>query len=296
MIRKTKLFIRYLMRFVLGRVFYETIMMYHAHGYWPNLHHPRTLNEKIANLKLFTTPPLAHILADKYLVREYVKDKELAHILNRLYYVGNDPQAIPFDTLPQRYVIRFSHNSGGVIFVNEKNSADRKEIIKKCASELKKKFGYLTNEDWYLKIVPRLIVEEMIEDGDNAVPPDYKFYIINGKIAFISATHGRFENMHIRYYTPEWDPLDFSWGHPIGEPTPPPANIEEMKYVALKLADQNNLVRVDLYSLNGNQIRFGEITFADGAGWDKIIPTAADFIWGYFGEKQNIGQHINAFK
>ncbi len=267
-------------RFLLGRVLYERVMLRRRHGYWPHLRHPRSMNERIAHVKLFATPPDAPLLADKYRVREYVKAKGLESILNKVYFVGDDPDSIPFDELPQKYVIRFSHNTGSVIFIQDNAQTDREEIRRKCADQLATRFGYFTNEDWYLKIPPKIIIEEMLVDENYGIPPDYKFYIVDGKVGLISLTHNRFKEMNIRFYSPDWEPMNFEWGYPPGFIAPPPKKLEEMKAIALKLAEGQGFVRIDLYFLNDKEIRFSEITFADAAAWDSFTPPSADFELG----------------
>lgn len=268
------------LRLLLGSVLYERLIMRRRHGYWPHLRHPRSVNERLAHIKLFAGPPMAPQLADKYRAREYVKAKGLENILNKIYFVGDDPDRIPFDTLPQKYVIRFTHNSGGVILVQDNAQIDRAEIRKKCAAQLAFRFGYFTDENWYLKIPPRLVVEEMLTDKEFGIPPDYKFYVIKGKIGFINVTTSHLENRQLRFYTPDWKPYNFEWGYPLGPDAAPPRNLEEMKTIALKLAEGFEFIRIDLYSVDGKDTRFGEITFSDGAAWDPFTPRSMDFELG----------------
>ena len=75
--------------------------------------------------KIYDRNPLMPIVADKYMVRWYLKDilgkEEAGRILVPLLYVIDKPETIPFDKLPQEYIIKPNHASGRHIII-EKSS------------------------------------------------------------------------------------------------------------------------------------------------------------------------------
>ena len=75
-------------------------------GYELNLENPKTFNEKINWLKFNENTPLKTRCADKYAVREYIKEKGYEDILVKLYGVWDRPEDINWDDLPQRFVLK----------------------------------------------------------------------------------------------------------------------------------------------------------------------------------------------
>ena len=173
----------------------------------PNLIRPKTFNEKVLYRKLFDRRPLLSMFADKYTVREYVAEKVGAHILPELYHTTTEPETIPFDTLPDRFVLKPTHGSGWVELVPDKAKIDQEALIKICKNWLSQNY-YKSNREWvYKDIQPRIMVQEFIEDGHGLTPNDYKLFVYNGVTAFIQVDTSRF-NGHIRdFYNVKWKKL-----------------------------------------------------------------------------------------
>lgn len=71
---------------------------------------PETFNQKIQFRKLYDNNPLYSICADKYRVREYVKEKIGEEYLIPLYLVTDKLTEEQWDKLPNSFVAKANHN------------------------------------------------------------------------------------------------------------------------------------------------------------------------------------------
>lgn len=236
--------------------------------------------------KIYTT------MADKYAVREYVKLKGTTVKLAKLLYVTDKPETIPFDQLPNEYVIKANHGSGWIMIISNgydfvsKKKYTQNEIVQKCRKWLKKKYGkfIIFNERHYWQIHPKIIIEEFIQPNneDAVVPIDYKIYVFHGIARFIEVHARRYLNYYQNNYTRDWEKLDLAIGEPISpEYDEKPANFDELIAIAEKLGEDIDFVRVDLFSVN-NDIYFGELTLTPGSGTAKFVPEEYDTIFGQY--------------
>lgn len=245
-----------------------------------NLNNPETFNEKLQWLKLYNRKPEYTKMVDKYLVRDYVKEKIGEEYLIPLLGVWDDPEKIDFDELPTQFVLKCNHNSGlGMCICKDKNSLD----INKVKEELKKGINqnyYLTSREWPYKDVPRrIIAEKYMVDESGYELKDYKFYCFDGKVKLVMINSDRMssEKTKANYFDENYQPLDFVWGYENAEiPPQKPEKFEEMKYLAEKLSEGISHVRIDFYQTPSG-IYFGEITFFDGSGFDAIEPIEWDY-------------------
>jgi len=265
---------------LLGRVLYERLQFKQEQDYWPHLRRPRSFSEKVAHRKLFDANPLYPTLADKSAVRDHVRARVGDTILNQAYCAVDDPAELPFATLPKKFVLKATHGCGMNIFVEDKANADLDAIRRKCGTYLDTAFGGLSNEFHYAPIPRRIIAERYLSDATHDVPPDYKFFMFHGFCHCIQVDLDRFTNMTRTFFDPHWRPLPFALHHPQGTLVERPANLDEMIAVAEKLSEGLDFVRVDLYSLNGQKIVFGELTLTPRAGWARFSPREYDFRLG----------------
>jgi hypothetical protein len=178
-----------------------------SHGYFPNLIRPQTFSEKILHRILFDRRTVLTQIADKAALRSYVASRVGAHILPELYCVTTDPETIPFDDLPSRFVVKPTHGSGWVQIVTDKSKLDRAALIKTCQGWLKQSFYEQTREWVYKNIAPRIIVEQFIDGGNGKAPNDYKLFVFGGVVEMIQVDADRFTHHQRRLYSPAWERL-----------------------------------------------------------------------------------------
>ena len=246
-------------------------------GYALDLQHPKTYSEKIQWIKIYDHNPLMPRCADKYTVRRYVKECGCGRYLNELLWHGDDPSQIPFDELPEKYVVKVTHGSTFNVIVNGSESVNRDEVVRKCRQWLKAKFLPCYGEWFYGRT-----------DGNNGLD-DYKVFVMNGKAVLTLVCTGRTANAHFEdCYDMDWHLIE---GYDMGEKRSgkaisKPACFDEMIAAAEALAAPFNHARVDFYILGGgSELVFGEITFTSGSGFDRFHPRAFD---EWLGEKLDL--------
>ena len=91
-------------------------------GYIPDFQNPKGFNEKIQWLKLYDSTPLKGMLADKFAVREWIKEKIGADFLIPILGVYDKFEDIDFNKLPDKFVLKTNHASSTNILVEDKNN------------------------------------------------------------------------------------------------------------------------------------------------------------------------------
>lgn len=262
---------------------YLTRLFKFYQGYPLNLQNPRTFNEKLQWIKLYDRNPLYTQLVDKFLVREFVKEKIGEDHLIPLIGVWDTPEEIDFDALPDQFVLKCNHNSGtGMCICKDKSALNIAEVKDNLWRGLKEDY-YLTAREWPYKNVPRKIIcEKFMVDESNTELKDYKFYCFNGKAQILLRVKDRFSDKptSANYYSRDGQELPIKWGFEQNqEPSEWQEAYDEMFRLADILASGIPQVRVDFYLVNG-KIYFGEMTFFDGGGFDRIEPVEWDYKLG----------------
>ena len=258
-----------------------------CHGYALNLDNPRTLNEKINWLKLYNRRSDYTNWADKYKVRDYIRDIFGERYLIPLLAVEDDPRQIEFDALPEPYIIKSTHSSGHTIIVRNKSQMDYPKVVKQCCHWLSTNL-YREGREWcYKNIPPKIVVEQLLLDEEGMIPLDYKFHCFNGKIAAIQVDLDRQTNHRRNFYDIDWAQLPFTWSvcagdkplWPQGRDIEKPTVLREMIEMTELLAETFSYVRIDWYVV-ANRIYFGEVTFHHGGGFERILPFEWDINMG----------------
>ena len=251
-------------------------------GYSLNLANPRTFNEKLQWLKLYNRRPEYAKMVDKVEAKKYVASiigEE--HIIPTLA-VYDRAEDIDFDALPHQFVLKCSHDSGGIVICRDKSKLDREAAIKKLSRGLKKNYFYKNREWPYKGVQPRIIAEKyMTDDGEEL--KDYKFFCFNGKAQVMFIATDRFnkkEQTKFDFYDMEFNHLPFTNGHPnANRKIEKPHGFEEMKILAETLSKGIPHVRVDFYDIAGN-VYFGEMTFYHWSGLVPFVPVEWDYKMG----------------
>lgn len=265
---------------ILPSVLHQKLLVFPQIGYWPQIREPRTFNEKILHRKLFTENEQFSTVEDKWQVRDYVSTQVGEDILADVYYLTDDPSTIPFDELPDEFVIKPTHLSGPVRIVDKKATEDWEAMRNTCERWLSQRHGEIRNEYWYSSIKPRVIVEERLRDDEHDVPLDFKFFVFHGEVKYIQVDMDRFSEHSRRLYDREWNPLEVSLKYPKGPVISEPEKLDKMVSVADQLGDEFDFIRVDLYQLNDQRVVFGELTVGPGSGEERFKPVDYDFEFG----------------
>ncbi|MBR4331684.1 MAG: glycosyl transferase [Clostridia bacterium] len=247
-----------------------------------NLSNPQTYNEKIQWLKLYDHNPEYTVMVDKYEAKKYV-----AKIIGDEYIiptlgVWTRFDDIDFTQLPDQFVLKCTHDSGGIYICKDKKNFDPQEARKKIESSLKTNYFYEHREWPYKNVKPRIIAEKYMEDRATQELRDYKFFAFNGepKAVFIAKDRLKDEETKFDFFDMDFNHLDFTNGHPNAPVLPEkPVNFELMKALAAKLSMNIPHVRVDFYEVNG-KVYFGELTFSHWSGIVPFDPEKWDYIFG----------------
>ena len=252
-------------------------------GYWVNLEHPTSFNEKILHRKLYLTDSTASIIADKFLVRDYITEKGCGEILNEMYYSTSFPENIPFEDLPKEFVIKANYGNGKNIIVKNKKNIEIESIISKCRSwidDKDKELKYST-EIHYKSIKPRIIIEKLLKNSNDSELLDYKFFCFNGKPEFINVHQRKNGIIVAGMYNSKWEQAPFSnYNRRFKMDIPKPKKLREMLNFASILSRDFSFIRVDLYCINDQKIIFGELTYNPGGGTCRFWPNQYDKILG----------------
>lgn len=274
----SKLFIKILrvlgvLRFLPDKTFlkmYYTVMTKNK----MDIDNPKAFNEKLQWLKLYNRNPFYTKLVDKYKVREYIADKIGEEYLIPLLGVWDSPDDIDFDSLPNKFVLKCNHDSGGLSICRDKKTFDVNIAKKKLKKSLKTNY-YYSGREWPYKNVPRkIIAEKYMTDETGTNLRDYKFYCFDGKAKVVGIYQDRNTDKETTgdFFDMDFNWLDFTFNMPNAKVKPSkPNHFEKMKEIAEILSKGIPHVRVDLY-LSNDKIYFGELTFFDGSGFDKIEP------------------------
>lgn len=247
-----------------------------------NLSNPQTFNEKLQWLKLYDRRNVYTTMVDKYEVKKYVTD-----IIGEEYIIPtlglyNSFDEIDFDKLPNQFVIKCTHDSGGLVIVKDKSKLDIKFAKKKINKCLKNNYYYSGREWPYKNVKPRIIIEKYIEDTKDNELRDYKLFCFNGKfkLMFVATNRQGKGETYFDFFDKDFKHLPFRNGHPNAPKLPhKPKNFEKMIDLAEQLSKDIPQVRIDFYDANG-KIFFGEITFFHWSGAVPFDPEEWDYKLG----------------
>lgn len=252
-----------------------------AFGEKINWEHPKDLNQWINWIAFNTDTSKWSILADKYKVREYVKEKGYGDTLVPVLDVWDDPEKISFENLPNEFVIKINNGSGDVIIVKDKTKTNIDEIKSYFKSLYDHPYGKDTAEPHYLKIKPIVMAEKLLDSSKQAVDSkslvDYKFFTINQKTDYCLVISNRNKGAYSTgvYSIPDWkycSEYTHHDNHHTDSQTliPKPQNLDKMIEMSKVLAEGFKFVRMDFYEVD-NKVYFGEMTFTPVGGRIKSI-------------------------
>ncbi len=242
-----------------------------------NLYNPKTFNEKMQWLKLYDRQEEHTVMVDKYLSKEFVANKIGEEYVAKLLGVWDRADQIDFSSLPNRFVLKTTHDCGGVIVCDDKSKLNIKKAVHKLKKHLRNEYFYHCREWPYKNVVPRIIAEEYLKDEKEEVLPVYKFLCFGGQPRIIQVIQNdKKENETVDYYDTDWNKLDLRQNFPNSMIVlDKPNKFEKMLEIATELAKDKPFIRVDLYLVN-DKIYFSEFTFFSDAGFKRFYPETWD--------------------
>ncbi len=245
-----------------------------------DLENPQTFNEKLQYLKIHDHNPLYTTLVDKIAVKNYIAENYSEDYVIPLIKVYDNVKEIDFSALPDKFVLKTTHDSGTIVICDDKKTLDQKKTIKKLKKRLKRKYYYLWREWPYKNVAPKIIAEEYVVDKNNELN-DYKFYCFNGKAEYVMVCTNRRKDTKFYYFDRNWQlQKDMSKDGKKANANlkiAKPKNLDKMFKLAEKLSRNFKFVRIDLYNVDG-KIYFGEYTFYPSAGLDNTRTTECENI------------------
>ena len=239
---------------------------------FPNLKNPRTFNEKLQWLKLYDRKPEYTQMVDKYETKKYVAERIGEEYVVPCYGVWDSFDEIPFDKLPDQFVLKCTHDCGGLVICRDKKNLDMAAARKKINESLKCNY-YLYSREWpYKNVKPRVLAEQYLEDTVGDALTDYKFFCFNGeaKIMYISKDKGM--EPRTDFFDMQFEHLPITARDPNAEQTPKkPVRFDEMREIANILSKNIPHLRVDFYLVK-DKIYVGEMTFYHMSGHIPIKP------------------------
>lgn len=251
-------------------------------GYPLNLDEPKTFNEKLQWLKIYDRKPIYTTMVDKYAVKEYV-----ASIIGWEYIIPtlgiwDSFDEIDFASLPNQFVLKCTHDSGGLVICKDKSKLNYASARKKINKSLKTNYFYFGREWPYKDVKPRIIAEAYMEDRGTSELRDYKFFCFGGVAKCYKVDFDRFIGHRANYFTVDGELMK------LGEEICPPdfdkeniapVTLELMKHLATKLSGTQPFLRTDFYDVDG-RVYFGELTFFPASGFGKFIYDGNDELLG----------------
>ena len=252
-------------------------------GYELNLDYPKTFCEKLQWLKLNDRKDIYTSMVDKVKVKDIATSKGLTVI--PLLGAWNKFDDIDFDKLPNQFVLKTNHTSGGFIICKDKATFDYKKAKKILSKSLKKNY-FLLGREWPYKNVERRILAEPFIDSlgkNNSV--EYKVTCFNGKIEFVTIctgiAHSDFCLRKNDFYDRDFNFLPFvtEYYENSGIKYTKPSFWDEMLKQAEEMSKGTYYLRVDFYDIDNKPV-FGEATFFTWAGFIRFKPEEYDLILG----------------
>ena len=284
--------LKYSLRFLPDKLYCQ---LYHFSKFkkFINFREPKTFNEKINWLKLYDRNPIYTIMADKYEVKKYV-----ANIIGEEHIIPtigiyDKFDEIDFDKLPNKFVIKCTHDSGSLCVVTDKSKFDKEKAKEKIENAMKYNFYYIGREWQYKNIKPRIIVEEYICSDKKRSYNDYKFQMMNGKLAFsyvctdrdigdLKCTHYDANKKFVDMYQKGYD-SDRKKGKL-------PKNYDKLLNYAKILSKDFPIMRVDFLG-DKDKIYFGELTLYENAGFAEFFPLDLDKKFGEMLDISSVKKH-----
>lgn len=238
---------------------------------------PKTYTEKLQWLKLYDRKPVYTTMVDKYAAKQYI-----ASIVGEEYViptlgVWEDFDSIDFNTLPDKFVLKCTHDSGGLVMCTNKALLDIDNARSKIEKSLKTNFYWVGREWPYKNVKPQIIAEKYMTSEDEECLTDYKFFCFNGEPRIIYVSKDKSANPTTDFFDDNGHILPIRMRDPNSDNPPKlPKQFDDMKRIARKLSKGMRHLRVDFYIVD-EKIYVGELTFYHNGGFSEVKPEE----WNY---------------
>ena len=237
-----------------------------------DIDNPTTFNEKLQWLKLHDRKPEYTQMVDKYEAKKYVAEKIGEQYIIPTLGVWDKFDEIDFDSLPNQFVLKCTHDSGGLVVCRDKSKLDFDLVKKKISKSLKQNYFWRGREWPYKNVKPRIIAEKYMEDGENECLTDYKFFCFGGEPKFMYRSMDKAKDPRTDFFDMDYNRLNMRMRDPNSDIIQQkPENFEKMKELSRILSVGIPHLRVDFYEIGG-KIYFGELTFYHCGGFAKVYP------------------------
>jgi len=263
-------------------VAYIWLRYFRKHGRPPRFFRPARSTEKIQWRKLFDFDPRHTIVSDKLAMRAFVAERVGAEVLVPLLWIGDDPEAIPFDSFTEPYVLKCTHGNAMNVFVDDPSGIDEDIVRAELRLWLARDHGKALVESGHRSIRPRIMAEPMLREEDGSLPVEYKYLMFDGETFLIgvrtNAHHHGHTTLQMR---PDWTPVPLRFDAPIEMESPPacPQALDRMTTIAGVLAADFDHIRVDFLLSRGNAY-VGELTLYPHSGMVPLQPDEFDLRMG----------------
>ena len=279
-------------RLIKNDALYLKMEYYFQTGRRLNLNNPKSYNEKLQWLKIHDRKPEYTQMVDKAGVKEYIAKTIGEQYVIPTLGVWKHFDEINFTTLPEKFVLKCTHDSGGLVICKDKKTLDKVSAKKKIERCLQKNYFYGTREWPYKDVEPRIIAEPLLEQANGEEICDYKVMCFNGKAKLIELHMNRHSDHHTQdFYDVNWQKTEISQGKGYGGcsdiEVPKPSCLDKMLRLSETLTKDMAHCRVDWYVVNGH-LYFGELTFFDGSGFDLFDRYEDDLLLGSWINLENI--------
>lgn len=248
---------------------------------FPNWKDPKSYNEKIQWLKLYDRDPRYGEMVDKAAVKNLVSRMIGPEYLIPTLGVWDRPEDVDFDALPDRFVLKCTHDSGSVVLCPDKEKLDRQGAMKILHRGMARNY-YKEYREWPYRDVPRRILAEVyLNDGTGPVPSDYKVMCFQGEPKLVILHQGRFGKHTMDFYDTDWNRMRITRvGQARSETDAPrPECLEKMLELSGVLSRGIPHLRVDWY-ICGGKLYLGELTFYNNSGFGPFVDPRDDELLG----------------
>ena len=236
-----------------------------------DLENPSDFNEKLQWLKLHDRKEYYHKMVDKYEAKKYISEIVGEEYPVPLLGVWDSFQQIDFTSLPNEFVLKTTHDSGGVVICRDKSAFDFDKARKKLSRSLQRNFFNVSREWPYKGVKPRIIAEKYLDER-GGVLTDYKIFCFDGVPKIIYVSKDKADDPRTDFFDMDWNYLPIRMRDPGSEILPQkPLCFEKMKEIAEKLSNGHPHLRVDFYQVDG-RLYVGELTFYHCGGFQEVRP------------------------